>query len=77
MTAEHIALIVGLITMLVILVTTTGFRVLKKILPGAKRDSLMQFLNSLDRIHLLPALWILAAVSVGYWLVARAVISYS
>ena len=77
MTSEHIVLIVGLVTLVVILVATVGFRVLKENLPGAKRVSLMKFLNSLDAIRVLPALWILAAVSIGYWLVARAVISYN
>lgn len=77
MTSEHIVLIVGLIALAVILGTTVVFRAVKKNLADDRRVRFEAILESLDRLRFLPLMWILAAVSIGYWLVARVVISYN
>lgn len=77
MTSEHIVLIVGLIALAVILGTTVGFRAMKKKLANDRRVRFEAVLESLDRLRFLPLMWILAAVSIGYWLVTRVVISYN
>jgi hypothetical protein len=76
MTSEYVVLTVGLVTLGIIVISSVGFRAIKQKLTGKRRNNFSQFLEVLDRIRFLPVLWILTAVSIGYWLVARVIISY-
>jgi hypothetical protein len=76
MSLDHIALTVGIIAFALIFISTYGSRTLKKRLSEQGQDKLNDVFRVLDKLRVLPWLWVVSTLGIGIWLVTRVVISY-
>lgn len=73
---DHIALTAGLVALALIFGTVHGKYPLRRKLGGEGKRKLEAIANRLDAIHLLPALWVIASLGIGGWLITRIALSY-
>lgn len=76
MTIEHIALIVGFSALLLGFGSIMGFKIAKRGKSTEKRIEINKLADTLDKIKVLPVLWVISIVGVGTWLITRVAVSY-